>query len=56
MTYLSFTRNFEDVIINRVFNGIENGFYVDVGAYQPIADSNRFRRRVWPSGSRVPAI
>jgi FkbM family methyltransferase len=40
MTYLSFTRNFEDVMINRVFNTIQNGFYIDVGAYQPISDSN----------------
>lgn len=40
MPYLSFTRNFEDVMINRALGHVERGFYVDVGAYQPIADSN----------------
>lgn len=37
---LSFTSNFEDVIINRALAGVSKGFYVDVGAYQPIACSN----------------
>ena len=40
MAYLSYTRNFEDVMINRVFSATPKGFYVDVGAYQPISDSN----------------
>jgi len=42
MAYLSFTRNFEDVMIHRALGHIDKGFYVDVGAYQPIGDSNTF--------------
>jgi FkbM family methyltransferase len=40
MAYLSFTRNFEDVMINRALGAVANGFYIDVGGYQPISDSN----------------
>ena len=40
MAYLSFTRNFEDVMINRARGAVANGFYIDVGGYQPISDSN----------------
>lgn len=40
MAYLSFTRNFEDVMINRALGAVEHGFYIDVGGYQPISDSN----------------
>jgi FkbM family methyltransferase len=40
MAFLSFTRNFEDVMINRALAHVSKGFYVDVGAYLPIADSN----------------
>lgn len=40
MAYLSFTRNFEDVMINRALGAVDKGFYVDVGGYMPISDSN----------------
>jgi len=40
MAYLSFTRNFEDVMINRALGAVAQGFYIDVGGYQPISDSN----------------
>lgn len=40
MAYLSFTRNFEDVMINRALAGVAQGFYIDVGAYLPVSDSN----------------
>ena len=33
MAYLSFTRNFEDVMINRAMAAVDKGFYVDVGGY-----------------------
>jgi len=35
MAYLSFTRNFEDVMITRALGAVAQGFYVDVGGYQP---------------------
>ncbi len=31
--------NFEDVMLWRVFNGIDSGFYIDVGAHDPSVDS-----------------
>lgn len=40
MPMLSYTSNFEDVIINRALSNVEKGFYVDVGAYHPVACSN----------------
>jgi FkbM family methyltransferase len=40
--YLSFTRNREDVLIVRALSEVENGFFVDVGAYHPVTDSNTY--------------
>ena len=42
MTFVSYTRNFEDVMLNRVFGNVGNGFYVDVGAHAPVIDSNTY--------------
>jgi hypothetical protein len=39
---ICYTRNFEDVLIQRAFADIEQGFYVDVGACLPFADSNTY--------------
>lgn len=36
---ISYAQNFEDVMINRVFKGMQNGFYIDVGAWHPTRDS-----------------
>ena len=36
---ISFAQNFEDVILNRVFRNHKNGFYIDVGAMDPVFDS-----------------
>jgi hypothetical protein len=36
---ISYAQNFEDVLISRVFSGKEGGFYIDIGAGDPIADS-----------------
>ena len=36
---ISYSQNFEDVYINRVFAEIDDGFYIDVGAYHPSDDS-----------------
>ncbi len=35
MTILSFAQNFEDVILHRALSHVTDGFYVDVGAYDP---------------------
>jgi len=37
---ISYSTNFEDVILQRVFRHIQGGFYIDVGACAPIAASN----------------
>lgn len=39
MTMYTYAQNGEDVILQRVFRHIENGFYVDVGAQDPVVDS-----------------
>ncbi len=39
MTFISYAQNFEDVILWRAFKNLQNGFYVDVGANDPINDS-----------------
>lgn len=39
MTYISYAQNFEDVMLRRALTGINNGFYIDVGAAWPDQDS-----------------
>ena len=39
MTFISYAQNFEDVMLRRVLKHVENGFYIDVGAQDPSADS-----------------
>lgn len=48
-TFLSYAQNFEDVILWRALSGIDNGFYVDVGAQHPLKDSvtRAFYERGW---------
>lgn len=36
---ISYAQNFEDVILNRVFRDRDDGFYIDVGAADPVVDS-----------------
>ncbi|MEJ7607492.1 MAG: FkbM family methyltransferase [Bryobacteraceae bacterium] len=36
---ISYAQNFEDVMLTRVFQGVKEGFYVDVGAWDPVYDS-----------------
>lgn len=36
---ISYAQNFEDVLLARAFAGRERGFYIDVGAWLPVADS-----------------
>lgn len=39
MSFISYAQNFEDVMLWRALKHIENGFYIDVGANDPIDDS-----------------
>jgi FkbM family methyltransferase len=36
---ISYAQNFEDVLLARVFRGRATGFYIDIGAMDPVADS-----------------
>ena len=47
--FVSYAQNYEDVILWRALKHIENGFYVDCGAYHPDRDSvtRAFYERGW---------
>jgi FkbM family methyltransferase len=53
-SFVSYAQNGEDVILNRVLGGVENGHYIDVGANHPRTDSvsRSFYERGW-SGLEV---
>jgi FkbM family methyltransferase len=36
---ISYAQNAEDVVLKRIFADVKSGFYVDVGAWDPLADS-----------------
>jgi FkbM family methyltransferase len=57
MTFISYSQNFEDVLLNRVFKYKNNGFYIDIGALHPSFDSvtKAFYDRGW-SGINVEPI
>jgi FkbM family methyltransferase len=38
----SYAQNFEDVILWRALKDVENGFYIDIGAQEPVFDSVSF--------------
>lgn len=46
---ISYSQNFEDVILHRIFKSKDKGIYIDVGAYDPIEKSttNLFYQRGW---------
>src|SRR3954447_19461381 len=48
-TMFSYAQNAEDVVLRRTFSGVEDGFYVDVGASSPVEDSVtlHFYERGW---------
>ena len=54
MTFVSYAQNFEDVMLWRALSSIKDGFYIDVGASEPTADSvtAAFYERGW-SGINV---
>lgn len=47
--FVTYAQNFEDVILWRALKNVTNGFYVDVGANSPLADSvtRAFYERGW---------
>jgi FkbM family methyltransferase len=49
VTFTSYAQNFEDVMLWRALSHIERGFYVDIGAQDPIIDSISlaFHERGW---------
>jgi FkbM family methyltransferase len=55
--FLSFAQNYEDVILWRALKDIENGFFVDCGAYDPTCHSvtKAFYDRGW-SGINIEPI
>lgn len=54
---ISYSQNFEDVVLNRVFHSVDSGQYVDVGAYHPEIDSvtKHFYDKGW-SGINIEPI
>ena len=36
---ISYAQNFEDVLLERIFKNLDSGFYIDIGAQDPIQDS-----------------
>lgn len=49
MTVVSYAQNYEDIMLLRALGNIEQGFYVDVGAQDPVEDSvtKLFYERGW---------
>jgi FkbM family methyltransferase len=49
MTFISYAQNGEDVVLSRAFTGQKEGFYIDVGACDPVNDSVtlHFYERGW---------
>jgi FkbM family methyltransferase len=49
MTTISYAQNYEDIMLLRALAGVERGFYIDVGAQDPIGDSvtKAFYERGW---------
>lgn len=39
MSFISYAQNYEDVMLFRALRGVEAGFYIDVGAQDPVEDS-----------------
>jgi FkbM family methyltransferase len=49
MTFISYAQNYEDVMLYRALKRVEKGFYIDVGAMDPVVDSvtKAFYQRGW---------
>ncbi len=57
MSMISYAQNMEDVLLARVFDGQETGFYIDVGAWDPEKDSvtKHFYNKGWHGVNIEPA-
>lgn len=57
MRLVSYAQNFEDIMLWRALSNIEGGFYIDIGANDPVADSvtKLFYDRGW-SGINVEPL
>jgi FkbM family methyltransferase len=57
MTMISYAQNGEDVVLDRVFHRGQFGFYIDVGASDPVVDSvtKHFYDRGWSGINVEPA-
>lgn len=49
MKFVSYAQNFEDVMLARALGDVESGFYIDIGAQDPVIDSVSlaFYQRGW---------
>jgi FkbM family methyltransferase len=58
MAMISYAQNHEDVLLQRAFPDAKDGFYIDVGANEPIADSvtKHFYERGWHGINIEPGI
>ena len=58
MTFVSFSQNYEDVMLWRALKDVSNGFYVDVGANDPTVESvtKAFYDRGWRGINIEPVI
>ena len=58
MTFVSFSQNYEDVMLWRALKDVSNGFYVDVGANDPTFESvtKAFYDRGWRGINIEPVI
>lgn len=57
MTFLSYAQNYEDLMLFRALRNVQDGFYIDVGAQDPIEDSvtKAFYERGWRGINIDPA-
>ncbi|MDH5185316.1 MAG: FkbM family methyltransferase, partial [Gammaproteobacteria bacterium] len=39
MNFISYAQNFEDIMLWRALKHVEKGFYIDIGAQDPVVDS-----------------
>ena len=58
MNFISYAQNFEDVMLWRALKHVENGYYVDIGAQDPIQDSVSlaFFERGWRGVHVEPSV
>jgi FkbM family methyltransferase len=58
MSFVSYAQNFEDVMLWRALKHIERGFYIDIGAQDPVIDSVSlaFYERGWRGVHVEPTV